>query len=102
MIVLVEPFVDLQLGSRSAQCSQYGLGGIALAGQGAGHHPVDRQVGCGQPGSRDLRLAPADGGELVVVRRPERRLTVPDEQQHTHGANLAGTLIEFWSGSYAA
>jgi len=85
MVVLVEPAVDPQPRSWPPERGQHGLGGITLAGQGAGHHPVDHQVGSGQPGSGDLRLASADVGEPVVVRCPERSLTVPDEQQHTHG-----------------
>jgi alpha-methylacyl-CoA racemase len=92
MIVLVEPVVDLQLRFRPAERGQHGTGGVALAGQRAGHHPLDGQAGSGQPGAQDFSLAPAHVGELVAVRRPERGLTVPDEQQHTHGGQLSGRL----------
>ncbi len=89
VVVLVEPVVGPQLRSGPAERGQHGLGGVALPGQRAGHHPVEPQVGPGQPGPQDLGLAQAHVGEPVVVRRAERGLTVPDEQQHTHGANLA-------------
>src|SRR5207342_195967 len=79
-----EPLVDPQPGRGPAKRGQHRLGGVALPGQGPGHHPVDRQIRSGQPSPRDLRLPPADVRKPVIIRRPERRLTVPNQQEHTH------------------
>ncbi|MGD0244847.1 MAG: CaiB/BaiF CoA-transferase family protein [Streptosporangiaceae bacterium] len=69
VVVLIEPFVGTELVERPPKRGHDRLGGVTLAAQRPGHHPVHRQAGAGQPGPDQLGLAPAELGELIVVRR---------------------------------
>src|SRR5580704_4565421 len=60
------------------------LGRLAVAEHLAGVDPTGHDPAVGKHAAGRVRLGEPDVGELVVVRRAERRLTVPNQYQDAH------------------